>query len=303
LLINLIEGIAHWAAEDLSNLSITTTEEHIMKRQNLSQLFSLALVIVFLLGCGNLLAPIMPTATLTPAEPPTATPSPVPPTPTPDQSSEVIFKTPEEAITYYFEGVVQTDVDKILQACAVNEMGENFRFDLYTERLKALTPYFSLSPTDYPLYVEINKAQRAAQILNRVKMFAFSLLSSEPVGEGKTILIDAERTKNFIRDVAPNRLAQLKVEKIVLPNETLMNSGGNQKHATMLANFYGADETTERVALFSFEQNYYYVGFTLLRYGENWKIGDQVSLLANTNNIGSPEKTTVKEFEDMINGN
>jgi hypothetical protein len=295
----------------LSNVIMTTIEKHIMRLLNLLQLFSLTLVIVFLAGCGNSLVPVEPTATSTP-EPSTATPTPVPPTntptslpptPTPDQVHEMVFKTPEEAIIHYFEGMAQADTDKIFQTCAINEMSEKFRFDLYTERVRALMPILSLSPTDYPLYVETNKIQRSAQIFNRVKIFAFSLLSSEEVGEGKTIIIeDAERINNFMQDVDPRRLAQLEVEKIGLPDEALMNSDRYLKNAAALASIYGADESTERVALFSFEQNYYYLGFTLLRYGENWKISDQFSPLAGTNNSGAPEKTTVEEFEGMING-
>ena len=43
----------------------------------------------------------------------------------PDQASNVVFKTPEEAITSYLEGVAQSDFHKISQACAINEMSEN----------------------------------------------------------------------------------------------------------------------------------------------------------------------------------
>jgi hypothetical protein len=215
-------------------------------------------------------------------------------------ASDVVFKTPEETITHYFEGVAQADARKILQACAINEMGEKFRFDLYTERMGVLLPTQSLSPTDYALYVENNKVQLSAQIFNRVRIFAYSLLSSEEVAEGMTIVIDAERTNNFMKDVDPQRLARLEVKKIGLPDKTLMNNARYLENATKIASIYGADESTERVALFLFEQNHYYLGFTLLRYGEDWKISSQVSPLANTNGLGAPQKTTVEEFESMI---
>jgi hypothetical protein len=55
------------------------------------------------------------------------------PVATPDQGTNVSFKTPEDAITHYFEGLAQSNINKILQACAINEMAEKFRFDLYTE--------------------------------------------------------------------------------------------------------------------------------------------------------------------------
>ena len=226
-------------------------------------------------------------------------------TPAPDQVSNVVFKAPEDAITSYLEGVVQSDIHKISRACAINEMSEKFKFDLYTGEWLggAFMPFQSLSPTDYPFYVETNKMQLSPQIFTRVKILAYSLLSSEKE-DGSTITgMDAKRINSFMKDVDPKRLSSLKVKEIGLPNKTLMNSAIYQETAAKFARVYGADEKTERVALFSFEQNYYYLGFTLFRYGENWKISSPASALANINALGAPQKTTVEEFESMINGN
>jgi hypothetical protein len=224
----------------------------------------------------------------------------------PNQASNLAFKTPEEAITSYLEGVAQSDIHKIAQACAIDEMSEKFKFDQYTERLRAFLPVQSQSPAEYPFYVEMNKMQLSSQIFNRVKMFAYSLLSSEKVDEGATIVLDTgatERIGQFIKDVDPKRLAQLELKKIDLPNKNLMNSTRYLENAAKFASIYGADESTDRVALFSFEGNYYYLGFSLLRYGDNWKISSQTSPLAGTSALGTPQKTTVEEFERMINSN
>jgi hypothetical protein len=135
-----------------------------------------------------------------------------------------------------------------------------------------------------------------------VRYFAWSLLSSEDVGSGKTIPMETERTNKFIRDVDPTELAEMEIQKIALSNERIMSDERYQRTSAKLAEIYGADESTERVVLFSFKYNYYYVGFTLLRYGENWKISYQQSPIANTPALGVPEKTTKQEFESMING-
>lgn len=215
-----------------------------------------------------------------------------------------VFKTPEDAINAYMQGVAQADTNKILQACAINEMSEKFRFDLYTERLKALLPSQSLAPANSPFFVQADKAQVTAQILNRVKILVYGLLSNEKVDDGSVIVItDTERINKFMNDIDPKKLASIKVEKISPPNKTLMSGASYQNNATQSALAYGADESTERVALFSFAQNYYYVGFTLLRYGDSWKISSPTSALANTNVLGAPVKTTVDKFESMINGN
>jgi hypothetical protein len=215
---------------------------------------------------------------------------------------DVVFKTPEEAITFYLEGVAQGDVQKSLQACAINEMSENFKFDLYIERVQAFSPFQTLAPSNSPFYVELNKAQLSSQISNQLKVFAFSLLSSEPVSDGKIIRMDIEKATSFMQDVDPKRLAQIEVKKIDLPNKIHMNSAKYLEATAKIASTYGADESTERAVLFSFEQNYYYIGFTLLRYGENWKISSQNSVMANTNALGVPVKTTLEAFESMING-
>jgi hypothetical protein len=217
--------------------------------------------------------------------------------------SEVVFTTPEEAITAYLQGVAQHDPEKILQACAINEMSEKFKFDVYAERLgNVFLPAQFLSPADDPFYVEANKLQLSSQILSRVKIFVYSLLSSEKVDDSSVITnMDAARIAKFMKDVDPKRLSGLELKKIGLAGKTIMDSAKYRDNAAKSALSYGADDSTERLALFSFEQNDYYLGFTLLRYGDNWKISTPTSALANTNALGAPEKTTAEDFDSLTN--
>lgn len=223
----------------------------------------------------------------------------------PGKVKGVTFKTPEEAITWYFEGITQADARKVLQACAIDEKAAGFRFDLYIEHVGYFLPS-TLSPANDPLYVEVNKMQLAADSLNRAKGLLYGLLSDEEVakefGEHRSIKMNPEMATAFMNDVDPRRLAQLQVHRIDLPRRKLMQRDSYQKRAARLASIYGADERTERVVLFSFEQNYYYVGFTLLRYGENWKIEYQVSQMAGTSESGVPQKTTVEDYERLLSG-
>jgi hypothetical protein len=87
-------------------------------------------------------------------------------------------------------------------------------------------------------------------------------------GSGITKM-DAESINSFMKDVNPKRLSRLEVKIIGLPNKTRINSANYLENAAKIALIYGADESTERVASFSFEQNYHYLVFTLFRYGEN----------------------------------
>jgi PBP1b-binding outer membrane lipoprotein LpoB len=220
-------------------------------------------------------------------------------TQSPEQTSDVTLKTPEEAITYYLDGVAKNDIRKILQACAINEMSSNFKFDLYTARLNGMNLQY-LSPSAYQFYVETNKTYLSSQILNQVKNLSFALLSGEKIDGSPIFPADAERANRFVKDVDPQKLSKLELKKISLPNKTVMNDAKYLENAAKTAKLFGADESTERVVLFSLEQNYYYLGFTLLRYGGNWKISSQNSPLASTDALGTPKKTTAEDFENMV---
>jgi hypothetical protein len=259
-----------------------------------------ASLIVFLalltVGClaSGVVAPTPSATAPTPAEIVSTSTVVVPPAP-------AGFKTPEEAITAYLEGVAQRDLQKILQACAIDEMSENFKFDLYTSRLGGVfLPTQFLAPADYPFYVETNKLQLSSQVTSRVRILAYSLLSDEKTGDGSPLTnMDAERTARFMKAVDPKRLAALEVRKIGRPDPTLMDSAKYRDNVAKTALSYGADESTERVVLLSFEQNYYSLGFTLFRYGENWKISSATSALANSNALGAAQPTTVEEFDSL----
>lgn len=221
---------------------------------------------------------------------------------TADQITSVVFKTPEDTITSYFEAIAENNSQKILQSLAINEMSENFHFDLYTERVGIFIPTLSLAPSEYPLYVEANKMKLSGELMDQMKFFAYSLLSTEPVDESVPIKLDPERIKSFMEDVDPGRLSSLEIKSIDLANKKTMNTTQYLENAAVIARVFGADESTERVALFLFEEKYYYVGFTLLRYGESWKISRQNSAMAGTNALGIAHSTTPEEFETMISG-
>lgn len=215
------------------------------------------------------------------------------------QSSGAVFRTPEEAITSFFEGVAQGDFAKILQSCAIAEISENFKFDLFIDRIRAFVPYQSFAPTNYPFYVELNKAEITARISNQVKIFAFSLLFSGDIAFDRTNLMDIDGARAFAADVDPSRLAQLELIQIAPPSPAMLNTERYKNNALRIAATFGADDSTERLALFSFEGNDYVLGFTLLRYGDTWKINSANSAIAGTSSLGTPEQVTLEQFAEM----
>jgi len=140
--------------------------------------------------------------------------------------------------------------------------------------------------------------------ISQVRNLAYGLLATEKgVVEGRTVPIDPEGTIRFMNEVDPERLAQLQVINTGVPNPAIATSERLLENWNRVAQTYGADELTERVVLVLFEGNYYYMGFTLLRYGNNWKISSASSVLGNLSPLGTPQITTEEQFQELIGGN
>ncbi len=211
--------------------------------------------------------------------------------------------TPEAAVSQYMEAVAKADAAELVQACAIDEASTRFRFDLQAERLKAIvstTTY--LFPSDYHFYAEMNKSVQSALIFGQVRGLEYSLLQSVPVDQVITP-VDLARAQQYVKDVDPSRLADMKVVSIKLPSPKLANDARNIKNWAAIANVYGADEMTERLALFQWNGKDYEVGFTLLRYGGDWKVLSQMSNLAGIGGNGTADPTTPEEFDGLTSGN
>lgn len=217
-----------------------------------------------------------------------------------DVDSDVTFATPEEAITFYIQALAEGDIDKLMQVSAADEMSENFSFDLFIGRVQALFPNAAAPSTDYPLYLEMNRAQFTWELLFQTRNLAYGLLVTDPESLNQTVRMDAEGAAAFRQEVDPAQLAPLEVAQIGIPEPELVQTERLQTNWDAQAQMFGADEFTERVALLEFEGNYYLAGFVLLRYGDNWKIRGLGSALGGVNAFGAPEQTTPSNFQTLI---
>ena len=124
---------------------------------------------------------------------------------------------------------------------------------------------------------------------------AYSLLSTEKVDGSGIAPNDQSRVDQFVAQVDPARLAGLKVEQVGQPRVNQSDNARVAGNWALGAALYGADEKTERLALITLGGREYAVGFTLLRYGADWKIQAQFSQLASQDSSdGHP--TTRTEF-------
>ena len=210
------------------------------------------------------------------------------------------LSTPEDAVREYLAGVADANVERILGATAVDEVSAGLRFDLFTERIGAFSPSAGYAPSEYPFFADMTRAMQTSQILNQVRMLAYSLLSDTPIGpeviRGSDLDPDPLRWgQEFVRQVDPSRLAGITLIDIVQPDlERAESKLSRSLYARMQATL-GADDTTERLAIISFEGETYAVGFTLLRYMDEWLVNFQSSAFGGTDPIGIAMPYTVEE--------
>jgi hypothetical protein len=211
--------------------------------------------------------------------------------------SQAPASTPEAAVRTYLAAVAANDVDAILAATAVEEMAADFDFAASAERIRSLNLAFSLAPTEYPMFGDMNRYQQAAQILAQVRNLTYGLLSDETV-DGRVILADEAQIAAFVASVDPRRLAGLTVLDVRLPEPEAANDERFLDIMAGIAATYGADEMTERLALVELDGTTWGVGFTLIRYGDAWRVSSQQSVLGNTTAFGTAEPMTRAEYDD-----
>ena len=105
-----------------------------------------------------------------------------------------------------------------------------------------------------------------------------------------------------IANFDPSRLAGLTVVDGRYPNAKFEHDARNVANGAAVATIYGADELTERLALISLDGKLYEVGFTLLRYGDDWRISSQTSALGNTAAVGTAAPTTQDDYDRETSG-
>jgi hypothetical protein len=219
-----------------------------------------------------------------------------------DQPEIMAFPTPEDAIREYLAGVADADVDRILRATAVDEASEGFRLDLLTDRLRSFIPFTTMAPAEYPFFADVNRASQSARVLGQVRNLAYGLLSDVEIDGAPVLDVDKAWAESFVGQVDPSRLSSLAIAEIRFSDAEFEDDTRYLASATTQASIYGADEQTERLVLFSFDGDLYDIGFTLLRYGDDWKVFSQNAPLVGTSALGTARPTTADEFDRQTRG-
>jgi hypothetical protein len=208
------------------------------------------------------------------------------------------FATPEAAIRHFAESVAKNDVIATLEAFAINEYAEEYDFTAVAERLSAIDIYQGLAPTEYPMYIELNRLSLLSKYAIHIKLFSYSFFSTESLDNPVVPLRnESERIAAFIASANPEQLGNLTVNRIFrirTVSENILEMW--QKQAAPM----GAEEITECVVLYELDGTFFLGGFNLLHYDQTWKIYSLSSVIAGMSALGTVVRMTPAEFEAII---
>jgi hypothetical protein len=212
------------------------------------------------------------------------------PTSAPAQMSnlfgEKTFDSPEAAINAFVSSIANNDFSTAAQTFAINEPAEKFDFAAYANYLKVIMPFTMLAPSDYALYVEMNKMSSLGDLTRQTKAFIYSFFETEGMDGSPIAPISQDDASQFVKTVDPSALKSLKIAKIETPSPDVYNSSTNLANFKRMASFYGADDMAERVVLYNLNGQNFEGGFRLLKYGSDWKIFGLNSTLAGQPGTG-----------------
>lgn len=208
--------------------------------------------------------------------------------------------TPESAIAAYIDGVARQDFKAAIAVSSAGKMGEKFNFAAQVDRVGMLMPSATPLHADGPFFVEINRAKFTAQIAQQMQFLIYGLMASDDILNGTTVRMDSAAATALASSVRGERLVGLSLVKTGIPNPTMLASERYQADVAVMIRIFGADEATERLALLSFEGQTFVLGFSLLRYGEDWTVTSQSSRLAATTTSGVPGRMSPEGFEQML---
>ena len=217
------------------------------------------------------------------------------------QGETPIFSKPEDAIRHFVASLSENDLQKALQACAVEEYAEGYDFAGMVDRMKTLLPMQQMAPSEYGLFAQMNKISAMGTLVSQMKMMIYSFFVPE-VKEGKPMYVGGslEDGNKFAEAVDPGKLKNLKLLRIDPPRQDILNSKLNVENFTKTAVLCGAQEMTERIVLYELDGRLFLGGFGLLRYADGWKIQRLNSNLAGLSAMGTVEETTLNAYASQL---
>lgn len=189
------------------------------------------------------------------------------------------FDSPEEAVVAYLEGLRDADLERMLDAFALETYVENYDFEAVLNRLQAYIPSFDIMmPNVNPFITAINIENRRGFVINRI---AFQLLSlstpeymdmmvAQHIEEGDAGLF----VSAFIERLNAMNLQSIEVLGFIPPEATNERylSEQNKDSLALQAEALGADQLVSCIVVFSMNGNSYLLMVDAIEYSGRWYI-------------------------------
>lgn len=214
------------------------------------------------------------------------------------------YRTQEDAIKGFFEGMANKDLVKSLQAWDVDEQA-NMDVAAFYKNLNAIPGNALFLPGSSEFNKNVNYVSILGRTVNAIDAFLWSLVSdktgytfkgSMPLGDNPD-----DQIKTIFGALGFDNLSSLKI--IATGNTAsyvdLVKSDRYLKNKKNALALYKASDDTEMLVLFGYSGKTYFVGLSLYEYGDSWKIHSLVAPIQNTElNLANPISSD--EFNEAI---
>ncbi len=203
------------------------------------------------------------------------------------------FDTPEEAVTYYLEGLKNLNFNQMLQAFAWETQAAHFSVDAKIQRIRAYTMYLKprlLGDSDFVRTANLYSL-RVAQIDAIYQSIELYILQNDHPMQASTGAIvfredgEFDAFKEKFNNGRLEKLAGMTNIRFLTPDEVTegkFSRENNRENYIKMNAMYGADETVDVPAVAELDGEILFCCPTVARYGDKWYL---VSLGSMTNSI------------------
>lgn len=198
------------------------------------------------------------------------------------------FATPEAAVLHFVKRLAADDLEGAMQAFNIEEAMARVEVSLKAR----------MKPSSSRTLARVARINVVAELASATRRFVYGLLLDD--AQHQAIEASDANIDRFIRAVNPARLGPMRIVRIDMPVASIMRSAKGIAQMKERAASLGVEDWTERIALFQLDGAYYRGGFTLLRYGNTWRIGQLQSIYGRVEMSDRPvRKTTLEEYEEL----
>ena len=226
-----------------------------------------------------------------------------------DASASVSFDTPEELLVAFIDCLKNADFENLLTLFSHKEKARHLHFDRYLSIMRTIQISGTVFP-DYEAYDALNALnQLSTYQINTMIYSLFSEIESNGTTfavkynndtvTGMMVFTGEEMTaQEYIDRMNPEHLSSLTLESIGrMPIDPESRQRKNNMRNSLI---YDYSDIREYILRVSFDGETYYLGATLCRFPEGWKID---SLMCQTfyqnNNIGRGEFAKEERVDDF----